>query len=84
MIKKFISYYKPHKKIFLLDMSASFLISVIGIIYPIITRNMLNDYIPNKNVRLIVIFGISLFFIYFIIISYFVVLAENGKVKAEN
>ena len=74
MLKRFIAYYKPHKKLLALDMLASLLISVLGMVYPIVTRNMLNDYIPNKNVRLIVIFGISLFFIYFIrmLLRYFV------------
>lgn len=74
MLKRFIAYYKPHKKLLALDMLASLLISVLGMVYPIVTRNMLNDYIPNKNIRLIVIFGISLFFIYFIrmLLRYFV------------
>ena len=74
MLKRFIAYYKPHKKLLTLDMLASLLISVLGMVYPIVTRNMLNDYIPNKNVRLIVIFGISLFFIYFVrmLLRYFV------------
>ena len=74
MLKRFIAYYKPHKKLLALDMLASLLISVLGMVYPIVTRNMLNDYIPNKNVRLIVIFGIALFFIYFVrmLLRYFV------------
>ncbi len=41
MFKRFLAYYKPHKKIFTLDMIASFLIAVIGIGYPIVTREML-------------------------------------------
>lgn len=74
MLKRFLSYYKPHKKIFALDMSASFLISVIGIIYPIITRNMLNNFIPNKQFRLIIFSGIALITIYFIrmLLMYFI------------
>ena len=66
MLKRFINYYKPHKKMFILDMLASFLISVVGMFYPVITRVMLNDFIPNKNYRFIVISGISLLFIYVI------------------
>ena len=37
---------------------------VINMLYPVITRNMLNDFIPNKKFRLIVIFGASLFVLY--------------------
>ncbi len=74
MFKKFVSYYKPHKKLFALDMLASFFISALGMVYPIVTRTMLNDYIPNKKIRLIVIFGICLFAIYFVrmLLRYFV------------
>ena len=41
MFKKFISYYKPHKKMFALDMIASLFISLIGLGYPMITNKML-------------------------------------------
>lgn len=64
MFKRFIAYYKPHKFMFFLDMLASFFIAVIGLFYPIITRNMLNDFIPNKNVRLIIIFGCVMLILY--------------------
>ncbi len=66
MFKRFISYYKPHKKIFILDMLASFTVSFIGIVYPIVTRTMLNDLIPNKKFKMIFIFGTALLTLYFI------------------
>ena len=55
MIRRFISYYKPHKKLFFLDMLASFLMALISISYPIVTRTMLNDLIPNKNYQMIIL-----------------------------
>lgn len=64
ILRRFIVYYKPHKKIFILDMSASFLVALIGMGYPIITRYMLNDFIPNKKINLIVIFGLLLLIVY--------------------
>ena len=64
MLKKFISYYKPYKVLFALDMFASLLISLIGMFYPIITRNMLNDYIPNHKEELIIQFGLILLAVY--------------------
>lgn len=66
MLKRFISYYKPHLRLFTLDMLASLIISLTGIIYPIITRRMLNDLIPNREYRLIVIFGIGLLAVYLV------------------
>ena len=57
MLKRFISYYKPHKKLLTMDMAAAMLISVIGMVYPIVTNKMLNEYIPNKMYKTIVIAG---------------------------
>ena len=64
MLKRFLAYYKPHKLIFTLDMLAALFVSLIGILYPIITREMLNNLIPNREYRLIVVFGISLLVLY--------------------
>ncbi len=66
MFKRFISYYKPHKKLFALDMTASFFVSVIGMLYPILTNKVFKIYVPEKNTRMIVIFSVSLFILYII------------------
>ena len=74
MLKRFISYYKPHKKLLIMDMIAALLISVTGMAYPIITRTMLNDYIPNKMYQAIIISGIIVLALYIIrmLLNYFV------------
>ena len=74
MLKRFLAYYKPHKLIFTMDMIASFLMSLIAIVYPMITREMLGDYIPNQKYRMIVIAGAGLLGAYFIrmLLNYFV------------
>lgn len=64
MLKRFISYYRPHKTIFVLDMLVSLLVALVGIVYPIITREMLNELIPNKQYRMIVFAGIGLLLLY--------------------
>ena len=74
MLKRFLHYYKPHKKLFIMDMCASLLISLIGIIYPIVTREMLNNLIPEKKYKMIVAFGALLLGLYFVrmMLDYFV------------
>jgi len=74
MFKRFLSYYKPHKKIFALDMLASLAVSMIGVLYPMMTRTMLNDLIPNRKYSLIIIFGVSLLVVYIIrmLLDYFI------------
>ncbi len=64
MFKKFLSYYKPYKRLFVLDMIASFIIAIIGMGYPIITKYMLSDWVPNKNLNMVIIGGCSLVGIY--------------------
>ena len=60
MLKKFISYYKPYKKLFLLDLSCAFLIASIDLVFPLITRQFINDIIPNGKLRIFYIFIIAL------------------------
>ena len=64
MFRRFLSYYKPHKKLLAMDMFAAISISLIGMVYPIVTRNMLNDYIPNREYRTIVIAGVAVLGLY--------------------
>ena len=74
MLKKFLAYYKPHMKLFALDMLASLLVSLIGIVYPMITRTMLNDLIPNQKFQLIIYSGIVLLGLYIVrmLLRYFI------------
>ena len=74
MLKRFIAYYKPHKFLFAMDMLASLMISVIGMVYPIVTRRMLNDLIPNKKFRAVVFAGLIVLGLYVLrlLLRYFV------------
>ncbi len=66
MLKKFVSYYKPYRLEFGFNLFAALLISFLGLLYPILTRNMLNDYIPEMNLKLIITGGLILLASYFI------------------
>ncbi len=74
MIKRFCSYYKPHMSVFVADMICAFLLSVCSMVYPLITRTMLNDFIPNGKLRLLIIWAVILFLIYVFryLLNYFV------------
>ena len=72
MLKRFISYYKPYKGMFALDMTASLLIAVIGMVYPILTNRILRNIVPDstleetRKITLIIILGAILVTCYFI------------------
>ncbi len=74
MLKRFLSYYKPHKKMFVLDMLASLFIALIGMVYPIVTNKMLNEFIPNQMYRTIVFAGLLVLGLYIVrmLLRYFV------------
>ena len=74
MLKRFLSYYKPHKKLFAMDMLASLCVAMIGIVYPIVTRQMLNEFIPNRQYRQVIGFGLALLGLYVVrmLLNYFI------------
>lgn len=80
MLKRFFSYYKPYKGMFMLDMLASLFIALIGMCYPILTNTILDDIVPNElmlideKIKFIIIFGLCLLACYFIrmLLRYFV------------
>lgn len=53
MLKKFISYYIPHKRLFFIDIFFAFLISIFDLIFPIFSRNMINEVIPQGRMDLL-------------------------------
>ena len=74
MLKRFLSYYKPHKKLLFFDMLAALLISVIGMVYPIMTNKMLNKYIPDRMYNMIIFAGVLVLSLYVVrmFLRYFV------------
>ena len=64
MIKEFIKYYKPHTRLFVVDLIAAFLISASDLVFPMVTRQFINDYIPNKDLNMIIRFGVILLVLY--------------------
>ena len=59
---------------FALDMLAAIMISVVGMVYPVMTNRMLKDYIPNKMYREIVVAGLIVLVLYVVrmLLRYFV------------
>lgn len=64
MIKRFIAYYKPHWKLFTIDMCCAFIVALCDLFYPIIARDIINVYVPQQNLRLLLVWAVALFAIY--------------------
>ena len=50
MFKRFISYYKNHKFLFIADLVAAFILAAIELAYPYATTVIVDEYIPNNQV----------------------------------
>ncbi len=51
LLKRFVAYYKPYKATFVCDMLCSLIYSISGLLYPIVTRQILNTYIPDGMLK---------------------------------
>lgn len=50
-LREFAAFYKPHMGMFLLDMFCALIIALVDITFPVVTRKVLYDYIPNQALR---------------------------------
>ena len=63
-IRAFFSYYRPHRRLFAVDLICSFLIAGCNLFYPAIARTIMNVYVPEKQLALIIVWAIVLLAIY--------------------
>ncbi len=62
--QRFISYYKPHKKLFFMDMAAALASALLGLLFPLITRRIMDVTIPQGNTSELVLLVACLLGIY--------------------
>ncbi len=48
LLARFLPYYRPHIRLFSIDMACAFLVAVCNLVYPMITREIINTYVPEK------------------------------------
>lgn len=67
MLRKFCSYYKPHLKLFFFDLFCALLLSICNLIYPLIAKYIMEELAGDEGkIKLILILGCALLFIYII------------------
>ena len=50
-LRIFLSYFKPHRGLFALDMTCAFLIALIDLAFPLVSRQALYTWLPEKQFR---------------------------------
>ncbi|MEK5217308.1 ABC transporter ATP-binding protein [Psychrobacillus sp. FSL H8-0487] len=77
MLKKFFSYYKPHKRLFIIDFSSAVFVAILELAYPVAVQWFIDDLLPTGDwsmitkisILLLVVFILSTFLQY--VVSYF-------------
>lgn len=64
MLKKFFSYYKPHKRLFMLDFTSAVIVAILELAFPVAVQFFIDDLLPDNNWDVIVKVGFLLFLIY--------------------
>ena len=49
-LKRFLSYYKPHLPLFILDMACAFLVAAIDLAFPMLTQYILHTLLPEMQI----------------------------------
>lgn len=66
MLKRFFSYYKPYKKLFILDFGCAILAAILELSFPVVVNRVIDDLLPSANWTLIVTISLSLLFLYLV------------------
>lgn len=66
MLKRFFSYYKPYKRLFLIDFCCAILAAVLELSFPIVVNSVIDSILPSGNWNLILLVSVGLLFLYII------------------
>lgn len=64
MLKQFFSYYKPYKRLFIIDFMCAIISAVLELIFPIAVNRVIDEVLPDGNLKMIIMFSVLLFTMY--------------------
>ncbi len=74
LISIFLSYFKPHRKLFALDMFCALLVAAVDLAFPLVSRTAINEILPQGAYRTFFIVMIIMAVAYFVrALLYFVI-----------
>ncbi|ALC87601.1 multidrug ABC transporter ATP-binding protein [Bacillus sp. FJAT-22090] len=66
MLKKFFAFYKPHKRLFIIDFSSAVFVAILELAFPVAVQWFIDDLLPGGDWNMIVRVSILLFIVYII------------------
>lgn len=79
-MKSFIKYYKPHWKLLVLDIFSALIVSSIDLIYPMFTRDIINNILPNEQFDIAYKIGLILLILFIIKMVFEYIIGYYGHV----
>jgi len=64
MIKQFFSYYKPHRRLFIIDFSSAIFVALLDLAFPVAVKWFIDDLLPKGDWGQIITISIILLLIY--------------------
>lgn len=64
MLRKFLSYYRPYKKLFFLDFTSAILVAILELFFPIVVSYVTDQLLPDENWTVIISASMGLLALY--------------------
>lgn len=64
LLRRFFSYYRPYKGLFILDFSCAILVALIELAFPIVLNKVIDDILPDGELKWIIMASLLLFALY--------------------
>ncbi len=66
LIRRFFSYYKPHKRLFIIDFSAALIVALLELAFPLAVQWFIDELLPGDDWNLIVTVAVLLLLVYIV------------------
>lgn len=66
MLKRFFSYYKPHRRLFVIDFTSAVIVATMELFFPVAVQWFIDDLLPGNNLDMIVKVSVGLLAIYLV------------------
>ena len=64
MLRKFFSYYKPHKRLFMIDFTSAIIVALLELAFPVAVQRFIDELLPTGDWGMVVTVGVLLLFVY--------------------
>lgn len=64
MIRRFFSYYRPHRRLFIIDFTSAIIVAILELAFPVAVQWFIDDLLPGNNWNIIVQVSFGLLLIY--------------------